>query len=312
MVGCTNQGDVEPTIRASIRTAIAAIPTPTPFNFPTPLPTATPVTFLPTPTPITFPATATPVTFPPTATPVTFPPTPTPMTLPPTATPVTFPPTPTPMTPIPTATPTAFVDFNSIYLLAMASVFYIETRSGSGAGWLIDEGFILTNEHVVAGYSTVIVRRPEYPPFKARVVRVNRKKDIALLQFEPLNEILSQDTVPLTMGEIGSDDIASFLLALGYSGATVYSDGTVKGPSANLGVLSQVIDFGRGGLNLEMDAPVDPGDSGGPVLNSDGEVVGMVRAIRVATNTGKRVVGTFYAVHVDEIREELSFLDTNN
>ena len=55
----------------------------------------------------------------------------------------------------------------------------------------------------------------------------------------------------------------------------MFDDGTVGSAAANVGVLSQVINFGAasGGLNLEMDAPIDPGDSGGPVLDSDGLVV---------------------------------------
>ena len=57
-----------------------------------------------------------------------------------------------------------------------------------------------------------------------------------------------------------------------------------------------------------MDAPVDPGDSGGPILNSEGLVVGMTRAGLIRTAGGQRVVGTFYAVHIDEIREALPAL----
>ena len=75
-------------------------------------------------------------------------------------------------------------------------------------------------------------------------------------------------------------------------------------PKANAGILSQITNFGAQsyGRNLEMDAPIDPGDSGGPVLNIAGEVVGMVRAAARRTPGGGQVVGTFYAVHADEIR----------
>jgi putative serine protease PepD len=54
-----------------------------------------------------------------------------------------------------------------------------------------------------------------------------------------------------------------------------------------------------------MDTPVDPGDSGGPVLDASGEVVGMTRAVAEQTVGGQRVVGTFYAVHIDEILDSL-------
>ena len=57
-------------------------------------------------------------------------------------------------------------------------------------------------------------------------------------------------------------------------------------------------------FNPVIDAPVDPGGTGGPVLNAHGEVA-MVRAVQEYTPSGRRVVGTFYAVHVDEIRDAL-------
>ena len=115
---------------------------------------------------------------------------------------------------------------------------------------------------------------------------------------------LGAGAAPLDLGDADINDIARDLLALGYSGSGVKGDGQVGSPKANAGILSQITNFGAQsyGRNLEMDAPIDPGDSGGPVLNTDGEVVGMVRAAARRTPGGGRLVGTFYAVHADEIR----------
>jgi S1-C subfamily serine protease len=96
---------------------------------------------------------------------------------------------------------------------------------------------------------------------------------------------------------------------MGYSGGlNPREDGSVGPASANIGVLSHVVLFNQDYKNLVIDAPIDPGDSGGPVLNEEGEVVGMVRAVQTRTRSGQRVVGTFYAVHIDEIMDALADL----
>ena len=73
-----------------------------------------------------------------------------------------------------------------------------------------------------------------------------------------------------------------------------------------MGVRQRVdpVDAGVGG-GSEMDAPVDPGDSGGPVLDRNGMVIGISRAVVVATSSGQRVVGTFLAIAIDEVHRAL-------
>jgi putative serine protease PepD len=135
-------------------------------------------------------------------------------------------------------------------------------------------------------------------------------RDIALLQFNIEETRLPAKAGPLPLGQVSNANIAQTVIALGYSGTGVNGNGTAGPVTANVGVLSQVTDFGNRsyGLNLVMDAPVDPGDSGGPVLNHRGEVVGMARAVLERTAQGQRVVGTFYAVHIDEIVRALPAL----
>ena len=170
----------------------------------------------------------------------------------------------------------------------------------------------MTNWHVIKGSTQVTVRQAKGRPFSARVVGYDSQKDIALLQFDQNRATLEPSANPLKMGQPSGEDIASSLMALGYSGGSVQEDGTVGSAAVNIGVLSQTVDFGADsfGLNLIMDTPIDPGDSGGPILNIDGLVVGMSLASAVSTGSGQRVVGTFYAVHVDEIRDSLPRLKT--
>lgn len=284
--------EINQRVAQRVQEILTAVPTPTTAPFPTPLPTSTPV---PTATPQ------------PTATPLSLPPTPTPITLPPTPTPITLPST---VTSQPLANLQSTNDMSLVYQNAWRSAFLIESPSRSGSGWLIEPGLILTNDHVIGRYPRVTVRQALDPAFTATVLGRDSLRDIALLQFDPAKVKLPPNTQPLSMGQISNNNIAQPLMALGYSGVEVNGNGTAGPAGANLGVLSQLTDFGSRsyGRNLVMDVPVDPGDSGGPVLNDLGEVVGMVRAVQEETNSGQRVVGTFYAVHIDEIRAALPAL----
>ncbi len=202
-------------------------------------------------------------------------------------------------------TDAATPDLSAVYQRVWSSVFYIEPEDGQhGTGWLLEPGLIITAAHVVAESEQITVRQAAAPAFNATVAGMDERKDVALLRYDVAETQLGKGAAPLALGDADINDIARELLALGYSGSGVKGDGQVGSPKANAGILSQITNFGaqRYGRNLEMDAPIDPGDSGGPVLNTAGEVVGMVRAAARRTPGGGRLVGTFYAVHADEIR----------
>ena len=203
----------------------------------------------------------------------------------------------------------AGVDLNALYRRVWPAVFYIDPTDGQhGAGWLLEPGLIVTAAHVVEGREQVIVRQAAAPTFAAAVVGRDARRDVALLRYDAGKAQLPAGAAPLPLGDATIDDIAGDLLALGYSGSGVKREGAVGSPKANAGILSQITNFGPEsfGRNLEMDAAIDPGDSGGPVLNGAGEVVGMVRAAARRSEGGGTVVGTFYAVHADEIRAALA------
>ncbi len=206
-------------------------------------------------------------------------------------------------------------DLNALYRASRASVFYIDPTDGQhGTGWLLEPGLIVTTAHVVAGHKQVIVRQSTVPTFTATLAGFNERLDVAFLSFNEDEVVLEPHARPLELGDAGSGDIAKPLLALGYSGSGVKREGTVGSPKANAGILSQITNFGPDsyGRNLEMDAAIDPGDSGGPVLNTDGEVIGMIRAAARRSDQGETLLGTFYAVHADEIRAALTGIGNLN
>ena len=204
-------------------------------------------------------------------------------------------------------------DLSALYRQASPSVFYIDPTDGQhGAGWLLAPGQIVTAAHVVAGRDQVIIRQASSPTFVAVVAGRDERRDVALLRYDTAAAELPPGANPLPLGDATIDDIARDLLALGYSGSGVKREGAVGSPKANAGILSQITNFGPDsyGRNLEMDAAIDPGDSGGPVLNTAGQVVGMVRAAARRAEAGGTVVGTFYAIHADEIRSALTEITT--
>ena len=203
----------------------------------------------------------------------------------------------------------ARADISAVYQQVWPAVFYIEPEDGQhGTGWLLEPGVIVTAAHVVSDSEEVTVRQAAAPAFVAAVAGKDERRDVALLRYDVAGTQMGAGAAPLALGDADINDIARDLLALGYSGSGVKGNGEVGSPKANAGILSQITNFGAQsyGRNLEMDAPIDPGDSGGPVLNTAGEVVGMVRAAARRTPGGVPVVGTFYAVHADEIRAALA------
>ncbi|MSQ22440.1 MAG: serine protease [Dehalococcoidia bacterium] len=220
----------------------------------------------------------------------------------PSPTPIQFP-TPLPTsTPMPTATPQKVIDLSKVYNQSWPAVFYIDANDRYGSGWLLEPGFILTAFHVIRTNYTPTIRTSGSQPFTGKVVAFDRERDIALISFDSKVAGLPSYAVPLPLGNIGLADIASPLLALGYSDSGLKADGSVGSAAPNVGYLSQIVGTTTRYTGLNMDIAVAPGDSGGPVLDGNGFVVGMIRA------TAESGIGNAYAIHVDVIRAALPTL----
>ena len=184
-------------------------------------------------------------------------------------------------------------------------MFYIEPEDGQhGTGWLLEPGVIVTAAHVVSDSEEVTVRQAAAPAFVATVAGMDERRDVALLRYDVTANADGGGRGPADAGRRGHPRHRQRTAGAGLLGQRRQERRPGGLPKANAGILSQITNFGAQsyGRNLEMDAPIDPGDSGGPVLNTAGEVVGMVRAAARRTPGGVQVVGTFYAVHADEIR----------
>lgn len=151
-----------------------------------------------------------------------------------------------------------------------------QMSAGSGVIVDADKGYVLTNHHVIANATEVMVTLRDRRRFKATLVGSDRATDIALLRIEATN------LTALPFGDSDTLKVGDFVVAIGNPfglGQTVTS-----------GIVSAL---GRTGLNIEgyedfiqTDASINPGNSGGALVNLKGELVGINTAILGPANIG--------------------------
>ncbi len=148
------------------------------------------------------------------------------------------------------------------------------SQKGKGAGFVIKEdGAILTNYHVIAGSNRIVVTFADGLVSPAAVLSVQPERDLAVLQPAQIPD----DLQPATLAAGGEVQPGDLVVAVGFPFGL--------GPSVSAGVVSGLNrSFPLPGLApltglIQFDAAVNPGSSGGPLLNQDGEVVGVVTAI---------------------------------
>ena len=279
-------------------TAIAAItptsvPIPTATTVPTPTATATPVpTLTPTPTPAPTPVPA------PTHTPA---PTPTPA---PTATPV---PTLTP-TPTPAPTPKSEMTIAAIVASVESGVVRIQTETCVGSGFIykIDsstkEAWILTNQHVVSNQSQVTVTIENITSYTGQVLGVDILRDLAVVQI-----CCSADFNALALGDSASNIKGSVVVAIGYP------LGVVDSARVTSGIISaSYYDSTFDRWVTQTDASLNPGNSGGPLFNMFGKVIGVTTYVQRESLGGVSVEGTGFAVNEQAFRSRISELESSS
>lgn len=147
---------------------------------------------------------------------------------------------------------------------------------GVGTGFLIGDGYALTAYHVVQGAKTLSAQTLDKKRYAIEVIGYEEQSDIALLR---VNVPAGTPFLPLASSGPAIGDV---LLSIGNGGGTFLTSktGRLTGTNADAGRA----DFPAG--TLRMNVPLVPGDSGGPIINAKGEVVGVVSYIRVGRDDG--------------------------
>ena len=145
--------------------------------------------------------------------------------------------------------------------------------SALGSGFIIDaKGIVVTNNHVIKDAEDIIIRvegDTEYIEYKAKVIGADPLSDIAVLKIESNDKFL-----PVKLGDSDKARIGDWVIAignpLGLSGTV--TSGIISARNRNIG-LSRYEDY------IQTDASINQGNSGGPLFNIDGDVVGINTAI---------------------------------
>lgn len=173
----------------------------------------------------------------------------------------------------------------------------VEVKSG-GTGFLIDgKGFLVTNAHVVAGSSSVIVQNNKGQEFRATTVHLNPTSDIAILKIED-NDFKPQTILPYGIRKSGSD-LGETLFTLGFPREEIVY---------NEGYMSAKTGFHGDTLTCQIGVSANPGNSGGPVFNKNGEVIGIINTRQIAA---QGVVFAITSKNIYRLLDEISKTDTS-
>jgi S1-C subfamily serine protease len=167
---------------------------------------------------------------------------------------------------------------------------------GAGSGFLIDtDGHILTNNHVVDGAQTIEVTfgGADQTRYKAKFIGADTRNDIALIKIDPAGHKLT----PLTLGDSTGLQVGQRVLAIGnpFGFQSTLTTGVVSA----LGRTVQTGDTTFIDQAIQTDAAINRGNSGGPLLDSRGQVIGIDSAIFSPTETS---AGIGFAIPVNTAR----------
>jgi serine protease Do len=142
-------------------------------------------------------------------------------------------------------------------------------QKGQGSGFIIGDGYIFTNNHVVSGADEITVKLSDGREFKGQVKGADEKLDLALIRIE------TKENLPVApLGDSDALEVGEWVMAIGnpFGLAQTVTAGIISAKGRWIG-------SGPYDDYLQTDASINPGNSGGPLFNASGEVVGINAAI---------------------------------
>ena len=171
-----------------------------------------------------------------------------------------------------------------------------EADRGVGSGFIIESnGLILTNAHVVEGATTIYVTLTDKREFKAKLLGMDKRTDVAVVKIE------ARDLPKLPLGDSSKVRVGEWVLAIGspFGLENTVTAGIVSAKSRDTG---DYLPF------IQTDVAVNPGNSGGPLLNTAGQVIGINS--QIFSRSGG-YMGISFAIPIDEAMRVADQLRTN-
>jgi S1-C subfamily serine protease len=199
---------------------------------------------------------------------------------------------------------------NEIYKADANGVAFIESKMAegvaSGSGVVLDdEGHVLTNNHVVEGGEEIKVSfESEGQMYPAEVVGTEPNSDLALLKVDAPAAKLH----PLQLGDSSKMEVGDPVVAIGnpFDLQRTVTSGIVSALQREI----QAPDGVTIDNVIQTDAAINPGNSGGPLINADGEVIGINSQIYTGGEGSEGNVGIGFAIPINTAKEEIAKLES--
>ncbi len=178
--------------------------------------------------------------------------------------------------------------------------FNVKEQEGLGSGFIInEEGYVVTNYHVINGAQEVKVIFSDGKEVNAKVVNYDAERDVAVIK-------ITDDVKMPGIAQLGDsstvkagEEVIAIGNPLGKEFSSTVTKGIVSSPNRKMKTENgNVLDY------IQTDAAINPGNSGGPLINSKGEVIG----INTAKKVGEDIEGIGFAIPINEVKTRLGSL----
>ncbi len=178
----------------------------------------------------------------------------------------------------------------------------IREQDGIGSGFIIsEEGRVVTNYHVINGAQEVKVILSNGKEVNAKVVNYDANADIAVLQITDNIKMPGVAKLGDSSKAVAGEDVIAIGNPLGKEFSETITKGIISSPNRKLsisGSKDNVEEF------IQTDAAINPGNSGGPLINANGEVIG----INTAKKVGEEIEGIGFSIPINVVKEKLDSL----